>query len=173
MDTARQRLGSMQADFLRSLSAGGPYSAGSDLRGMRATSQQLQAKRVRTMARAWPELATHLGNSLAERATDVLAGTPLSAGDHALQDGLIVAGHLEAAGPIPDSLRLRMLGVRLRYHRKRGLLVRRPRPALGFAYLRQSGRLVSALRIPGLPLLSISIGVGWPPRSAKSPRHVA
>jgi hypothetical protein len=159
METARHRLASMEAEFIRSLSAGGPYSAGSDLRGMRATSQLLRAKRVRTMARAWPELAGILGNGLAERATDVLAGTPLPPDDHAVQDGLIVARHLEAAGPIPDSLRLRMLGVKLRYRRKRGLLVQWPRPALGFAYLGQSGRLICALRVPGLPLLSISIRV--------------
>jgi hypothetical protein len=114
------------------------------------------------MARAWPELASVLGNSLAERATDVLAGTPLPPGDHAVLDGLIVARHLEAAGPIPDSMKLRMLGVRLRYHRKRGLLMQRPRPALGFAYLRHSGRLICALRIPRLPLLSISIRIGEP-----------
>jgi hypothetical protein len=163
MDTARHRLASMEAEFIRSLSADGPYSSGSDLRGMRAISELLRAKRVRTMARAWPELASVLGNGLAERATDVLAGTPLPSGDQALQDGLIVARHLEAAGPIPDNLRLRMLGVGLQYRRKRGLLVQRPRPALGFAYLRQSGRLICALRVPGLPLLSISIKVRSPP----------
>jgi len=164
MDTARHRLASVQGEFIRSLSAGGPYASNSDLRGMRATSQLLRAKRVRTMARAWPELAGVLGNGLAERATEVLAGTPLSPGDHAVQDGLRVACHLEAAGPIPDSLRLRMLGVRLHYRQKPGLLVQLPRPALGFAYLRQSGRLICALRVPGLPLLSISIRVR-PPQS--------
>jgi hypothetical protein len=163
----------MQGEFIRSLSAGGPYAPNSDLRGMRATSQLLRAKRVRTMARAWPELTGVLGNGLVERATEVLAGTPLSAGDHALQDGLIVARHLEAAGPIPDSVRLRMLSVRLRYRGKRGVQVQGRRPALGFAYLRQSGRLICALPVPGLPLLSIPIRVWTPPRSARSPRHVA
>lgn len=160
MDGPRHRLASLEAEFLRSLSTGGPYPSGSDLRGMRATSQLLWAKRVRTMARAWPELAQLLGKGLNERATELLASTPLPPGDHAVQDGLIVACHLEAAGTIPDSLRLRMLGVRLRYRRKRGRLVQRPRPALGFTYLRQSGRLICALRVPGLRLLSISIRLG-------------
>lgn len=160
MDTARRRLASMEAEFIRSLAAGGPYCSGSDLRGMKATSQLLRAKRVRTVARAWPELVGILGNGFTERATDLLAGTPVSPGDHAVEDGLLVARHLEAAGPIPDSLRLRMLGVRLRYRRKRGLLVASPRPALGFIFLRQSGRLICALRVPGLRLLSISIRVG-------------
>src|SRR5579864_3431567 len=159
METARQRLASMEAEFIRSLSAGGPYAPGSDLRGMRATSQLLQAKRVRTVTRAWPELAGVIGDGFTEQVTDVLAGTPLPAGDHAVQDGLMVARHLEAAGPVPDSLRLRMLGVRLRYRKKRGLLVQSSRPALGFSYLRESGRLACALRVPGLRLLSISIRV--------------
>jgi len=172
MDTPRHRLASMEAEFIRSLSAGGPYPSGSDLRAMRATSQLLRAKRVRTMARAWPELAGVLGNGLAERVTDVLAGTPLSPDDHAVQDGLVVARHLEAVGPIPDSLTLRMLSVRLRYRRKQGLLVQWSRPALGFAYLRESGRLICGLRVAGLPLLSLSIRVGRPPRSARSSRHV-
>jgi hypothetical protein len=164
MDRPRHRLASMEAEFIRSLLACGPYSSGSDLRGMRATSQLLRAKRVRSMARAWPELAGVLGNGLAEQATDVLAGTPLPPGDHAVQDGLIVSRHLKAAGPIPDSLRLRMLDVRLRYHWNRGLLVQRRGPAVGFTYLRQSGRLMCALRQPGLRLLSISIRVWSPPR---------
>src|SRR5579864_9297154 len=112
MDTARERLASMQGEFIRSLTADGPYPSGSDVRGMRATAQLLRSKRVRTMARAWPELAAILGNGLAERATDVLAGSALPPGDHAVQDGLIMARQLEAAGPIPDSLRLRMLSVR-------------------------------------------------------------
>jgi hypothetical protein len=161
MDAARLGLAAMEAEFIRSLMAGGPYMGGSDLRGMQATSQLLRAKRVRTMARAWPELVGVLGDGLAEQATDVLAGTPLPPGDHAVLDGLIVARHLEAAGPIPDSLRLRMLAVRLRYRGKRGLMVQWPRPALGFTYLRQSRRLVCALRVPGLRPLSISIRVGW------------
>ena len=159
MDTARERLASMQGEFIRSLTADGLYPSGSDVRGMRATSQLLRAKRVRTMARAWPELAAVLGKGLADRAAGVLANTPLSHGDHGIQDGLIVARHLEAAGPIPDSLRLRMLGVRLCYRSRRGLLVRSARPALGFTYLRESGRLACALRVPGLRLLSISIRV--------------
>jgi hypothetical protein len=164
MDTARHRLAAMEVEFIRSLTAGGPYSSGSDIRGMRATSQLLRAKRVRTMERAWPELAGVLGDGLADRATDVLASTPLPPGDHAVQDGLTVARHLAAAGPIPDSLRLRMLAVRLRYRRRRGVLVQWSRPALGFTYLRQSRRLICALRVPGLRLLSISIRAGWPRR---------
>jgi len=174
MDAPRLRLASLEAEFLRSLSAGGPYPPGSDLRGMHATSQLLWAKRLRTMARAWPELAQFLGNSLRERATQVLAGTPLPPGDHALQDGLIVTLHLAAAGPIPDGMKLRMLGVKLRYRWQRGRLVRRACPAMGLTYLRQSGRLNCALRVPGFQLLSVSIRafslprsrgrVGWGPR---------
>jgi hypothetical protein len=163
VDAARQRLASLEAEFIRTLSADGPYSSGSDLRGMRATSQLLRAKRVRIMARAWPELVDVLGNGLAERATEALARTPLAPGDHAAQDGLMVARHLEAAGPIPDSLRLRMVGIRMRYRNKEGLLVQRRGPALGFAYLRQSGRLICALRVPGFRLLTISIRVGSRP----------
>ena len=157
MDAPRLRLASLEAEFLRSMSAGGPYPPGSDLRGMHATSQLLWAKRLRTMARAWPELVQFLGDSLRERATQVLAGTPLPPGDHALQDGLIVALHLEAAGPIPDGIKLRMLGVKLRYRWERGRLVRRARPAVAFTYLRQAGRLRCALRVPGFRPLSVSL----------------
>jgi hypothetical protein len=162
MDAVRDRLASVEAEFIRSLVAGGPYSPGSDLRGMRATSQLLLAKRVHSVARAWPELAGVLGDGLVERATQVLAGTPLPPGDHGVQDGLRVARHLEAAGPIPDSLRLRMLSVRLRYREKRGLLVQRPRLAMGYTYLRESRRLICALRVPGSRLLSLSIRAGCP-----------
>src|SRR5579864_7791490 len=158
MDTPRHRLAAMEAEFIRSLSVSGPYSSGLDPRGMRATSQVLMAKRVRTMARAWPELAGVLGDDLAGRATDVLAGTPLPS-DHAVQDGLTLARHLEAAGPIPDSLKVRMLGVSLHHRMKRGLLVQWPGPAWGVAHLRESGRLICALRVPGLRVLSISIRV--------------
>ena len=150
----------MEAEFMRSILAGGPYAPDSDLRGMRAASQLLQEKRVRTLARAWPELADALGNDFTDRVTDVLAGTALPPGDHAVHDGLMVTRHLEAAGPISDSLRLRMLATSLRYRRKRGLLVQSSRPALGFTYLRQSGRLACALRVPGSRLLSVSIRVG-------------
>ena len=157
MDAPRHRLASMEAQFLRSLSAGGPYAVGSDARGMRATSQLLWAKRLRTMTRAWPELATMLGQGLNARATKMLAGIPLPPGDHAIQDGLILARHLEAAGPIPDSLRLRMFSVKLGYGWQRGRLVRRARPRLGCTYLRESGRLLCALRMPGRRLVSISV----------------
>jgi hypothetical protein len=160
MDAARYRLASMEAEFIRSLWVGGPFPPGSDVRSMRATSHLLRAKRVRAIARAWPELARLLGSNLTEQATAILAGVPLPPGDHGIQDGLMVARQVAEAQPIPDSLRLRILGVRLRHRWKRGLLVRRTRPALGFTYLRQSGRLICALRVPGLRLLSISIGLG-------------
>ena len=155
---ARSRLASMEAEFLRSLSSGGPFAAGSDRRGMQATAQLLWAKRVRTMARAWPELAAVLGTGLVERAAEVLAGTPLSSGDHAVQDGFIVASQLEAAGPIPDGLRLKLLAVRLHHRWHRGDLARRSSPALGCTYLRQSRRVVCALRLPGRRVLHISLG---------------
>ena len=156
MGAARSRLASMEAEFLRSLSSGGPIAAGSDRRGMQATAQLLWAKRVRTMARAWPELAAVLGTGLVERAAEVLAGTPLSSGDHAVQDGFIVASQLEATGPIPDGLRLKLLAVRLHHRWHRGDLARRSRPALGCTYLRQSRRFVCALRLPGFQPLSVS-----------------
>jgi len=157
MDGSRRRLAAIEAEFLRSLSTGGPYPSGSDLRGMRATSQILRAKRVRTIARAWPELASFFGNSLKERVTEELAGIALPPGDHAVEDGLRLARHLEAAGPVPDSIRLRMLSVQLRYRWQGGHLVRRSRPAMALTYLRQAGRLYCALRVPGFRPLSVSI----------------
>jgi hypothetical protein len=123
---------------------------------MRATSQILWAKRVRTMARAWPELAKFLGNRLDERATQVLAGIELPPGDHAVEDGLMLARHLE---PIPDTVRLRMLDVKLRYRWQRGHLVRRSRPAAGCIYLAQSGRVIVAVRVPGSRLRIIAIPI--------------
>jgi len=158
MGAARSRLASMEAEFLRSLSSGGPFAAGSDRRGMQATAKLLWAKRVRSMAKAWPELAALLGTRLAERAAEVLAGTPLPPRDHALQDGLVLAGHLEAAGPIPDSLRLKLLAVRLHHRWHLGHLVRRSGPAAGATYLYQSRRFVCVLLLPGLRLLDFSIG---------------
>lgn len=167
MDAARYRLASMEAEFLRSLSSGGPFAAGSDRRGMQATSQLLWAKRVRTMARAWPELTRLLGDNFNERATEVLSGIPLPARDHAVQDGLIVAGQLEAVGPIPDSLRLKLLSVKLHYGWHRGHLARRSAPTLGWTYLPQARRLVCALRLPGFQPLSVSARL--PDLSANSP----
>jgi hypothetical protein len=155
IDAARSRLASMEAEFVRALSTGGPYPSGSDLRGMNATSRLLRAKRVRTMRKAWPELAGFLGDSLPERALELLAGIPLPPGDHAVEDGLLVARRLEAAGPIPDSLRLKMLGVTLRYRRHRSHLLWRMGPAVGWTYLHQSGRVVCALRLPGLRLFTL------------------
>jgi len=165
MDGPRHRLASLEAEFLRSLSTGGPYPSGSDLRGMRATSQLLWAKRVRTMARAWPELASFFGSSLKDRATELLAGIPLPPGDHAVEDGLRLVRHLEVAGPVPDRIRLRMLDVKLRYRWQRGHLVRRSRPAAGCIYLPQSGRMICALRVGGRRLLSISVSTFPLPRS--------
>jgi hypothetical protein len=156
MGAARSRLASLEAEFLRSLSSGGPFAAGSDRRGMQATAKLLWAKRVRRMGKAWPELAALLGTRLAERAAEVLAGTPLPQGDHALQDGLVLARHLEAAGSIPDSLRLKLLTVRLHHRWHLSQLVRRSGPAAGCTYLRQSRRFVCALRLPGLHPLTIS-----------------
>ncbi|HEX9095823.1 MAG TPA: hypothetical protein VF990_06935 [Candidatus Dormibacteraeota bacterium] len=121
-------------------------------------SQILWAKRVRTMARAWPELAKLLGTRLNERATQLLAGIDLPPGDHAVEDGLMLARHLE---PIPDTIKLRMLDVKLRYRWQRGHLVRRSRPAAACIYLRQSGRLICAVRVPGLGLRTISIRAGF------------
>jgi hypothetical protein len=156
IDAARSRLASMEAEFIRALSTGGPYPPGSDLRGMTATSRLLRAKRVRTMRKAWPELAAFLGDRLPERAAELLAGIPLPAGDHALQDGLLVALRLKAVGPIPDSLKLKLLGVKVRYRWHRGHLVRRVGPALGWTYLRESGRVFCALRLAGLRLVTIA-----------------
>jgi len=159
MEKARRRLASMEAEFIRSLLAGGPYPAGSDLRGMQATSQLLRSKRLRHLAKAWPELAQILGNAFSERAIELLDSNGLRQPAHAVQDGLTLALELRAEGPIPDGLRLRLLTVQLRYRWQRGRLVRRPGPAVGWAYLRQSRRLVVALRIPGLDMQTISIPI--------------
>jgi hypothetical protein len=159
MDEARRRLASMEAEFIRSLLAGGPYPAGADLRGMHATSELLRSRRVRHIAKAWPEVAELLGKTFRERAIELLAGDGPRQPAHAVQDGLTLALQLEAEGPIPDRLRLRLLTVQLRYRRQRGRLVRRPGPAVGWTYMRQSRRLVVALRIPGLALQTISVPI--------------
>jgi hypothetical protein len=147
---ARARLAARQAELVRALTGQGDPPPACDAARLRATAESLAAKRAQAVARAWPELVAGLGDQWRQRFDAFAARVPLPHEGGPLADGRAFAHWLARLGELSDAGRLEGLAVDLHYRARAGGLVPRSGPALVWAWLRQSGRLVVAVRLPWL-----------------------
>ena len=129
MSAERWALGWMESTFLCALNDSSQAPPGFEAKRFEAAREQLHAKRLRMMARAWPSLPQALGDDWRRQAWAILRAVPRRGGTHAVTDGFVVAQRLEMRGPLPPDLRIRMLRVRVLYRWRAGELVSRRQPA--------------------------------------------
>ncbi|GAC1478801.1 MAG: hypothetical protein PVSMB9_01630 [Candidatus Dormibacteria bacterium] len=128
MSAERWALGMMESTFLCALnfSQAPPRF---DAARFQAARNQLQAKRLRMMAKAWPSLPQALGDDWPRQALTVLQAMPRRGNEHAMTDGFLVATNLGMRGRLPAELRIQMLHVKVRYRWSAGELVARRQPS--------------------------------------------
>jgi hypothetical protein len=154
---ARRRLEEEQARLLRALAGHAAPPEEFDAARVRAAAEALAHKRARALARAWPGLARALGENFAGRFAAFAAVTPLPRAGGPLADGRAFAAHLVDRGGLPDAGRLEALAVDLHHRRTPDGLKPRRGPAFKAARLRESRRLVLAVRLPWLGEHRVSI----------------
>jgi hypothetical protein len=125
-----------------------------------AAAAALFRKRMRGVAKTWPNLARSLGESFSLKFTAYAAERPLPRQGGPLADGWAFARHLAQVAALPDAGRLEFLVIQLRYRPSRDGLVHRRGPAIAFRLLRQPRRLVVGIRLPfiGQRLLRLRLG---------------
>jgi hypothetical protein len=152
LEDARARLAARQAEVVRALTGQGDAPQGFAPERLRAAAASLEKKRLREVALAWPALVRALGEDFEPRFRSFAARMPLPAAGGPLADGRAFARTL-APHAWTDDLRLAVLAFDLR----------RRRPALAFARLRQARRLVVAIHLPPLGAVRLSLPLGWLP----------
>jgi hypothetical protein len=170
----RARLADQQQVLVRALVGGGTSPPGFDAERLRAAADSLVAKRVREVARAWPALAAELGYSFGDRFVAHAAAHPPPEQGGPLADGRAFLRCLPRAR-WSDTLRLAVLGVDLHFRRVGGGLRQRRGPAVRAVWLRESGRLVLALRLPGRAGGGRSLvwSISWPRGGGRGRKPVA
>jgi hypothetical protein len=155
----RQRLAAEQAAVVQALTGRQPPPAGFDVAHLATAAAALAQKRCRSVAMSWPALTQALGERFEPAFAAFAAAIPLPEIGGPLADGRAFARHV---GVLPDKARLEVLAVDLRFRStKRGLRLRRG-PALRFAWLQQSRRLVLGAygRWLGMHWLSLRLSFG-------------
>lgn len=166
LDAARDRLATLQQALLQALAGGAAAPEGFDADRVRLASATLEAKRMRSAARAWPALATALGPSFGERFSAFATRSALPARGGALADGLMFwrSFHRSESPFLGDAARVELLAATLRYRRTGGdgSLAPRRGPSIAAAWLRESRLWVLAIRLPGWTerWLSVPLGPG-------------
>jgi hypothetical protein len=163
---ARAELAARQADLVRALVGVGAPPVGLDTARLQAARVALAGKRCREAAQSWPALSRALEERFADQFAEFAAQTPLPGRGGPLADGRAFARHLAAHRELPDAARLEVLVVDLRFVSiPAGLLPRRG-VVVKATFLRQSRRLVLAVRLPllGEKWLSVPLGWFWPGR---------
>jgi hypothetical protein len=146
----RAQLAAAQAELVAALVAGGAAPPGFDHGHLAAAAAALVAKRARAAARAWPDLATALGDRFAARFAAFAARTPQPRHGGPLADGRAFARWLAEAGALPEAGRLQLLAVDLRYAASADGLRPRRAPRVKAALLRRPCRLVLGVWLPWL-----------------------
>lgn len=143
-------LAQAQAALVRSLTIAAPAPAGFDPQLVSLSAHALFKKRVRTVARIWPQLVAALGEHYEERFQQYALKHPLPRHGGPLADGRFFARHLDEIHALPEAGRWEAFTVDLHHvmrldglHQRRGLYCRAAR----FPQLRL---LALAVRFPGL-----------------------
>jgi hypothetical protein len=159
---AAERLAADQSALIAALAAHGEPPQGFDAARLEAAADSLAKKRARAAARAWPGLAESLGSSYRALFLEYAAVNTLPIDGGPLADARAFIRYQESRGNLPDELRKQALSVDLRFKlTARGLVARRL-PSFRIAWLRNSRRLVVAIRIPAFGGRSFELALGRP-----------
>jgi hypothetical protein len=144
---ARTRLAAEQLELVRALVGHDAMPAEFDSSRIQATTEALLHKRSHSVARVWPALSRSLGETFEDRFARYARSRPLPEGG-ALADGRVFARTLCPLVSLADEAKLEVLAFDL-HHRVRpdGAIARRGF-SLVLGQLKESFRLVIAIRLP-------------------------
>jgi hypothetical protein len=157
---SRNRLATQQRALIGTLVSREAAPHGFDAARVAAAAEALFRKRMRGVAKTWPNLARSLGESFPLEFAAFAAKRPLPRQGGPLADGLAFARHLVHASALPDAGCMELLAVRLLYRPNRNGLLRRRGPAIVFQFLGQARRLVVGIRFPFIGQRWFSLGFG-------------
>lgn len=142
-------LSAQQKALIASLTGHGPMPAAFEPSRLHAAAIALSNKRTRALARAWPRLAAALGADFNERFAAYAATAALPSRGGPLADGRAFAQTLDLAHA-PESVRVDILAIDLRYKMTPLGLVLRRWPAMKMLWLFDSHKLIVAIAVRGL-----------------------
>ncbi len=158
---ARSRLATQQAAVVSALVSDGAIPVGFDAEHLHVATESLLRKRCRSVARAWPTLARHLGLEFPEQFAAYAETTPQPRHGGPLADGRGFANWTRQRGWLSEAVRLQTLAVDVRFVRSRDGLHPRRWATIKFAWLTQPRRLVIALRWPRIGERWFTVRLGW------------
>ena len=146
---ARTRIAADQLELVRALVGNEIAPDGFDGPRIQAAADALLKKRAHSVARAWPELAGSLGANFEERFARYARSRPmLQDGVAPLLDGRRFAHSLAREGHLVDDASVEVLTFDVRNRVNGDRVVARRSIWIGAAFLRQSLRLIIAIRLP-------------------------
>jgi len=157
---ARAQLAAQQAVLVRALTTRGEPPPHFDAARLRAAAASLARKRARATARAWPGLARAHGRRFGGLFSSYAEAVLLPRQGGPLADGRAFARWLAARGELPEAGLLQALAVDLRHTGNPDGLAPRRWPTCKAAWLRESRRLIVAVRLPWLGERWLSIPLG-------------
>ena len=145
---ARTRIAADQLEVVRALVGNEIAPDGFDRARIQAAADALLLKRAHSVARAWPELARSLGPTFDERFARYARSQPMLQGVGPMLDGRRFAHLLAREGHLADDASVEVLAFDARNRVNGDGVAARRRIWIGAAFLRQSVRLIIAIRLP-------------------------
>ncbi len=150
MSTAESRIqiAQQQTALVRALSGLGPPPQEFDADDLSIAATALAQKRLREVARAWPNLAASLGDLFATQFRLFAATTPIPHEGGPLADGFAFAQHLHSSGQLPDAGHDELIATALRFRPTSHGLTARRGPFIQIRLSRRPFCFVFAARVP-------------------------
>jgi hypothetical protein len=145
---ARTRIAAGQLELVRALVGNEFAPEGFDSLRIQAAADALLLKRAHSVARAWPELARSLGATFDERFARYARSRPMLQDGGPMLDGRRFAHSLARGGHLADDASVEVLAFDVRNSVKGDKVVARRSIWIGAVFLRQSLRLIIAIRLP-------------------------
>ncbi len=138
----------MQARLVRALVEGATVPADFDGERFAAAAESLRSKRVRAVARAWPQLASAMGDAFVVRFAAYARVNPLPRDGNALADGRAFIDWLERADLLTDEGRLEAFAFDARFKIRDDVIEPRRNACLRIRRMKATGRLIIFMRLP-------------------------
>jgi hypothetical protein len=147
-EEARQQLARMQAQLVGALVEGTTAPADFDRLRLAAEAEALISKRARAVARAWPQLASVLGDEFAARFASYAGAHALPCDASPMADGRAFIAWLDGEGRLTDEARLEAFAFDARYRVRKARITPRRGPCLRLLWLSVPRRLIVIIRLP-------------------------
>ena len=144
----RSKVAAAQRELIRALVSNGELPPEFDCSRVRAAADALLQKRAKSVARVWPGLAHSLGASFHEQFSHYAEARPVLRDGGPLADGREFARLLSQDAALSDDAIVEVLTFDLRYRVAGSKVVARRGLSFCAGLLKQSHRLIVAVRLP-------------------------